>query len=53
MTHAEMNELYDLYALGALEVEPASEIDKHIAEGCEYCVDHLHRSVVQRRCCQA
>jgi anti-sigma-K factor RskA len=41
MTHAEMNELYDLYALGVLEPELAAEIDKHLEERCEYCMENV------------
>lgn len=45
MTHAEMNELYELYALGALEIEAASEIDQHLADGCAYCTEHVGEAV--------
>ena len=41
MTHAEMNELYELYALGVLEPELASEIDRHLDEQCAYCQEHV------------
>ena len=41
MTHAEMNELYELYALGVLDPEAAAEIDRHLEEGCEYCKEHV------------
>lgn len=41
MTHAEMNELYELYALGVLEPDLAAEIDRHIAEDCAHCREHL------------
>lgn len=41
MTHAEMDELYELYALGVLEAEEAAEIRAHVAEGCAYCVERL------------
>jgi anti-sigma-K factor RskA len=41
MTHAEMNELYELYALGVLEPELADEIERHIDDQCEYCREHL------------
>ncbi|HEY3456508.1 MAG TPA: anti-sigma factor [Bryobacteraceae bacterium] len=46
MTHPEMNELYELYVLGALEPELASEIDSHLAEGCEYCVERLREATL-------
>ena len=41
MTHVEMDDLYELYVLGALEPELASEIDQHVGERCEYCLEHL------------
>ena len=41
MTHAEMDELYDLYALGVLEAGPGSEIEKHLDEQCSYCMEHV------------
>lgn len=41
MTHAEMSELYELYALGVLEPELAAEIEQHLEEHCEYCREHL------------
>ncbi len=41
MTHAEMNELYELYALGVLEPELAAEIDAHLAQPCSYCEGHV------------
>lgn len=41
MTHAEMDGLYELYALGALEPELAAEIERHLDEHCSYCSEHL------------
>jgi anti-sigma factor RsiW len=41
MTHAEMSELYELYALGVLEPELAAEIERHLEDRCEYCLEHL------------
>lgn len=41
MTHAQMDELYDLYALGVLERELAAEVDEHLTQNCEYCVQHV------------
>jgi anti-sigma-K factor RskA len=46
MTHPEMNELYELYVLGALEPELASEIDSHLADGCEYCGERLREATL-------
>src|SRR3954470_18125778 len=37
MTHSEMNELYELFVLRTLEPEQASEIDRHLREGCAHC----------------
>lgn len=37
MSHAEMDQLYDVYALGALEREAAEEIDKHLDDQCAHC----------------
>jgi len=45
MTHAEMNELYDLYALGALEPDSSVEIDQHVADQCEYCLGHIRDAI--------
>ncbi len=44
MTHAEMNEFYDLYALGVLEPELAAEIETHIDEECAYCLEHVREA---------
>ncbi|HSU58860.1 MAG TPA: anti-sigma factor [Bryobacteraceae bacterium] len=41
MTHAEMNELYELYVLGSLEPAEAAEIDEHVRTGCDYCLQRL------------
>ena len=41
MTHTEMDELYELYVLNLLEPELAAEIDRHLAEGCDYCPSHV------------
>jgi anti-sigma-K factor RskA len=45
MTHAEMDDLYELYALGALEIDEAVEIDKHVADNCDYCMQHIGQAV--------
>jgi anti-sigma-K factor RskA len=37
MSHSDMEELYELFVLGTLEPEPASEIEQHLREGCTYC----------------
>jgi anti-sigma-K factor RskA len=41
MTHAEMNELYELYALGVAEPDEAADIARHFEEECAYCREHL------------
>ena len=41
MTHAEMDELYDLFVLGALEPELAAEIEQHLQQQCAYCIEHV------------
>jgi Anti-sigma-K factor rskA len=45
MTHAEMNELYELYSLGVLEHDDAVQIDAHVAQGCKYCLEHIFDAV--------
>jgi len=45
MTHPEMDELYELYVLGALETDLASEIDSHVAQQCEHWLAQIHRAV--------
>lgn len=37
LTHAEMDELYELYVLRVLEPELAVQIDEHLRDGCEHC----------------
>ena len=44
MTHPEMNELYELYLLGTLEPELASEIETHVIDQCEYCGERLREA---------
>jgi anti-sigma-K factor RskA len=41
MTHAEMDELYESYVLGALETEPALEIEAHLRDNCVYCSERV------------
>ena len=45
MTHTEMDELYELYALGALEPELAAEIEQHLAENCPHCVERVREAL--------
>lgn len=37
MTHEELRDLYELYALGALDTEEKAEIEEHLARGCVEC----------------
>jgi cell division protein FtsB len=38
-------EEYDLYAVGALEPEPAAEVDIHLAAACDVCRNGVRRSL--------
>lgn len=42
MTHPEMDELYELYLLNALEPEQAAEISEHISRNCEFCQGRIN-----------
>lgn len=42
MTHAEMEELYELYTLGVLETDQAAEIEQHLKDRCPYCLEHVY-----------
>lgn len=44
MTHPEMEELYELYVLGALEPGLAAEIEQHLEDQCEYCLGRLQEA---------
>lgn len=46
MTHAEMDELYELYVLGALEPSESNEIDEHLATDCAHCLDSIRKAMV-------
>lgn len=46
MTHPEMDELYELFVLRALEHELASEIEKHLRDGCDYCQAKIDEATV-------
>ncbi len=37
MTHPEMDELYELFVMGALERDQAGEIEQHLQDNCAYC----------------
>lgn len=44
MTHAEMDELYALYALGVLEADLSAEIEQHLEEKCAYCLEQVREA---------
>ena len=46
MTHEEMNELYELYVLGTLEPDQAAEINQHVVDACEYCMQHIQEATL-------
>lgn len=46
MTHEEMKEMYELYALGVLDRDERAEIDDHLATGCEACRTSVQRAAV-------
>ena len=37
MTHEELSEMYELYALGVLTADEKNEIDEHLERGCAEC----------------
>jgi anti-sigma factor RsiW len=39
-----MEELYELYALGALEPESTSEINDHVHDQCAYCLERITKA---------
>ncbi len=45
MTHAEMDGLYELFALGVLESEAANEINAHLHDECAYCLEHVREAL--------
>lgn len=47
MTHEEMSDLYELYALGVLEGEERAEIGQHLGTGCEVCRTSVQRAAIQ------
>jgi hypothetical protein len=46
MTHDELRDLYELYALGLLEPAERGEIDEHIGRGCETCKSGVRRALI-------
>jgi hypothetical protein len=45
MTHEELREVYELYALGVLASDERIEIDEHLARGCPECGDGVRRAI--------
>lgn len=45
MTHEELAEMYEFYALGVLAPEEKSEIDEHIGRGCDTCSAGVRRAL--------
>jgi anti-sigma-K factor RskA len=44
MNCEELKDVYELYALGVLEGEEKSEVDAHMARGCETCTGNLRKA---------
>lgn len=38
--------MYELYVLGVLEPEAARDIDEHLGDQCDYCLQHLREAVL-------
>ena len=45
MTHEELSEMYELYALGVLTADEKDEIDEHLGRGCTECSVGIHRAL--------
>jgi len=45
MNHAEMDGMYELYVLGALESEAAVEIGAHLRDQCAYCSEQVRQAL--------
>jgi len=45
MTHEEMRDLYELYALGLLDREEEQEIEEHLQRSCPECVAALRQAL--------
>ena len=46
MTHPEMDDLYELFILGALEPAETAAIEEHVGEQCPYCLSHLQAALL-------
>lgn len=40
-----LDELYELFAIGALDGEKSAEIQDHLERDCPYCLAHFRESV--------
>jgi hypothetical protein len=45
MTHEELNDLYELYALGVLDGEERAELEEHLAQKCPQCKAGVRRAL--------
>jgi hypothetical protein len=45
MTHEELSEMYELYALGVLDSDEKIEIEEHLARGCQECGDGVKHAI--------
>lgn len=45
MTHEELSELYELYALGVLEPEERTELEQHLSRNCPQCTAGLRSAL--------
>jgi len=45
MTHEELNDLYELYALGVIDPDERAEIEEHLANKCPQCRAGVRRAV--------
>ena len=45
MTHEELSEMYELYALGVLAADERIEIEEHLAGGCAECSDGVKHAI--------
>jgi anti-sigma-K factor RskA len=44
VTHTELDELYELFVMAALEAEAAAEIEQHLREGCVHCTEGVREA---------
>jgi anti-sigma-K factor RskA len=46
MTHEELSDLYELYALGVLDPPERVELEEHLARNCPECKAGIHKAMV-------